>query len=124
MPNGEKLQGSLFFDEPRVARIVAPNLTRVLPTYSDAELARVLIHGVNRDGRSVLAMPSAMFYHLSDRDLGAIIAHLRSAPVVELMDDVARERFVHFRDDEIDDVYAFLRAMPLTAVAAGSGTTR
>jgi mono/diheme cytochrome c family protein len=220
--HGEKLQGSLFFDEPRVARIVAPNLTRILPAYSDAELARVLIHGVKPDGRSVVAMPSMMFYHLSDRDLGAIIAHLRSAPAVdhdpgqrevrilgrlglvtkqfipeaatidhsaprlgnlhdtshvahgeylarticsechgpalrgetrtpalaqalgysreefgkllrtgvprdgrdlELMDDVARSRFVHFRDDEIDDVYAFLRAMPLTAVAADSGTT-
>jgi mono/diheme cytochrome c family protein len=73
----------VFIDQPLLARLVAPNLTQVVAQYSDAELERVIRHGVRRNGRSTLGMPSSMFYHLSDQDLGAIIAFLRSAPVTE-----------------------------------------
>jgi cytochrome c553 len=81
--HGERLDGGVFIDQPLLARLVAPNLTRVVAQYSDAELERVIRHGVRRNGRSTLGMPSSMFYHLSDQDLGAIIAFLRSAPVTE-----------------------------------------
>lgn len=81
--HGARLDGAVFFDEPNVARLVAPNLTRIVPTYSDAELARLLVHGVRKDGSSVVVMPSSMFYHLSDADLGAIIAYLRAAPPID-----------------------------------------
>jgi cytochrome c553 len=81
--HGERLDGGVFIDQPLLARLVAPNLTRVVAQYTDAELERVIRHGVRRNGRSTLGMPSSMFYHLSDQDLGAIIAFLRSAPVTE-----------------------------------------
>ena len=81
--HGERLDGGVFIDQPLLARLVAPNLTQVVVQYSDAELERVIRHGVRRNGRSTLGMPSSMFYHLSDPDLGAIIAFLRSAPVTE-----------------------------------------
>ena len=81
--HGAGLDGGVAFDQPLLARIVAPNLTQVVAHYTDPELERVIRHGVRRDGRSTLGMPSSMFYYLSDQDLGAIIAFLRSAPVTE-----------------------------------------
>jgi mono/diheme cytochrome c family protein len=81
--HGQGVEGGLFYDEPKIARIVAPNLTDVVRDYSDAELERVIRRGVRRDGRSVFAMPSPMFAHLSDEDLGRIIAFLRSEPPVD-----------------------------------------
>lgn len=81
--HGEQLDGGVFIDQPFLARLVAPNLTQVVREYTDSELERLVRHGVRRNGRSTLGMPSSMFYHLSDRDLGAIIAFLRSAPVTE-----------------------------------------
>jgi len=81
--HGEGLQGTVFWDEPWVARLVAPNLTQVAASLSDAELERVIRHGVRKNGKSVWGMPSNMFHHLSDEDLGRIIAFLRSVPVSE-----------------------------------------
>jgi cytochrome c553 len=81
--HGERMDGGVVIDQPLLARIVAPNLTQVVAKSTDAELERVIRHGVRRDGRSTLGMPSSMFCNLSDKDLGAIIAFLRSAPVTE-----------------------------------------
>jgi mono/diheme cytochrome c family protein len=81
--HGAQLDGRVFFDEPGVARLVAPNLTQTITRYSDEELARVIRHGVTREGRSAWGMPAPMFYHLNDEDLGAVIAYLRSVPVTE-----------------------------------------
>jgi cytochrome c553 len=79
--HGKGVSGSEFWNEPWVARLVAPDLTRIAASQSDAELARVIRHGVRKDGRSTFGMPSPMFYHLTDTDLGRIIAFLRSLPV-------------------------------------------
>lgn len=78
--HGQFMQGKVLFDEPGVARIIAPNLTKVLREYSDPELLRLLRHGMKRDGTTTWVMPSAMFSHLSQEDLGDIIAYVRSAP--------------------------------------------
>jgi mono/diheme cytochrome c family protein len=74
------LKGSVFFDQPMLARLVAPNVVRAIKGYSDAELARLLRHGVRPNGRGVAVMPSSVFYHLDDADLGALIAYLRTLP--------------------------------------------
>jgi len=79
--HGRQAEGQLFIDEPMIARITAPNLTRVVRETSDADLERIIRHGVYPDGRSVLAMPSSMFYPVSDEELGATIAFLRSLPL-------------------------------------------
>ena len=81
--HGEGVDGQVFFDEPGLARLVAPNLTQVAAQLTDAELERVIRQGVRRDGRSTVGMPSSMFYQLSDADLGAILAFIRSVPVSE-----------------------------------------
>ena len=79
--HGARLEGAVMHDEPYLARIAAPNLTRIVPQYTDAELERLLRHGVKRDGTSAWVMPSAMFTHLSDEDVAAIIAYVRSQPL-------------------------------------------
>ena len=78
--HGEAAEGGLFVDDPMLGKITASDLTRVVHDLSDVELVRVIRHGVLPDGRSVAVMPSASFYDLTDEDLGAIIAFLRSLP--------------------------------------------
>lgn len=79
--HGEGMKGKVFFDEKNIARLVAPNVPKVIRGYTDAELARLLRHGIRPNGRGVAVMPSSMFYYLDDQDVGALIAHLRSLPV-------------------------------------------
>lgn len=65
-------------DDPQFGDMNAPNLTLLLPAYSDAELERVIRRGVPRDGREFWFMPSESYQFLSDADLAALIAHLRT----------------------------------------------
>lgn len=81
--HGDSLKGKVFFDEPMIARLIAPNVPGKLATLSDAELAGFLRSGVRKDGTSPFVMPPPGFYHISDHDLGALIAYLRSLPVGE-----------------------------------------
>jgi mono/diheme cytochrome c family protein len=76
--HGPQLSGLTMLDDPKVARIRSPNITVIVRQYSDAELARLLRKGVKRNGRGLWVMPASP--HLSDEDLGAIIAYLRTVP--------------------------------------------
>jgi mono/diheme cytochrome c family protein len=78
--HGKQANGMVLFDEPVIARLVAPNLTATVQKYSDAELAVAIRNGVRPGGRSMLVMPSEAFVALRDEDLGRIIAFLRSLP--------------------------------------------
>src|ERR1700753_3418307 len=40
--HGESLQGTVLFDKAGIARINAPNLTRIVKEYDDAQLERVI----------------------------------------------------------------------------------
>lgn len=77
-----RLEGQVFFDEPWLARVVAPNLTEAAQRYSPAELAAIIRFGVRPDGTSTTGMPSEMFRYLSNEDLARIIAFLRHAEPV------------------------------------------
>jgi len=81
--HAENLAGAVPLDIPGVARFVAPNLTTMLPGYSDAELVGLLRRGVKRDGSGAWLMPSQMFRHLHDEDLARIIAWVRTVPANE-----------------------------------------
>lgn len=78
--HGEAAEGGLFFDEPMMGTVKAPDLTRAARTLSAEELVGVIRYGVRPDGSSVFVMPSVEFYHLTDEDIGAIVAFLRSLP--------------------------------------------
>jgi mono/diheme cytochrome c family protein len=78
------LSGNVFFDGGLLlGRAVATNLSVVAASYSDEQLAATVRYGVRPGGRGMLGMPSAMYYHYTDEDLGAIIAYIRSMPPVE-----------------------------------------
>lgn len=85
--HGDDLAGRPLADDPWIGRIWAPNLTTgpggLPPGTSDADLARAIRDGVTRDGRSVRLMPSDHLRALSDADLSALIAWVRSAPPVD-----------------------------------------
>ncbi len=81
--HGKGAEGAVMFDEPMIARIVAPNLTASFRRYSDAQIATIIRTGVRPDRRSVLVMPAEEFTWLTDADLGRIMAFLKSLPPVE-----------------------------------------
>ena len=64
-----------------VARVAAPNVPSRIASLSDAEFAGFMRSGVRKNGTSPFIMPPPGFYHMSDADLGAIIAYLRTLPV-------------------------------------------
>jgi cytochrome c553 len=85
--HGQQMAGSVFVDDPLLGRLSASNLTAgqggVGALYDDAAFERAIRHGVGYDGRPLLIMPSHEYYPLSDADISAIIAYLRSAPPVD-----------------------------------------
>jgi mono/diheme cytochrome c family protein len=86
--HGANLQGTPFTADPAInLYLPAPNLTTgqggVATAYTDTDWARAIRHGIGQDGRVLGAMPSNFFANLSDDDLGALIAYLKSAPPVD-----------------------------------------
>jgi mono/diheme cytochrome c family protein len=80
--HGKAAEGAVMFDQPMIARIVAPNLTTAVRKFSDAQLAVMIRNGVRPDGRSMLVMPSETFVGLTDDDLARTIAFLKTLPEV------------------------------------------
>lgn len=73
------LQGKLFNDDdPALGKLYASNLTRVIPAMSDAQLETLLRDGRHPTRGDLWIMPSEVFQRLSDEDMGALIAHLRT----------------------------------------------
>jgi mono/diheme cytochrome c family protein len=81
--HGHVVGGRAWDEGTLVGHAMAPDIALVARSYSTAELARVIRHAVRPNGETVEIMPSPMFYHLSDADLGRIIAFLRSTPVTD-----------------------------------------
>jgi mono/diheme cytochrome c family protein len=52
-------------------------------TNTDTDWVRAIRHGVGHDGRGLAMMPVRTFYYLSDEDLGALIAYLKSLPPID-----------------------------------------
>ena len=79
--HGEDLRGQAYNSDRRRARHYAPNLTRIAPRYTDAELAQAIRQGVRPTTRQALwGMPSASFATLSDTELAQVMAFVRSQP--------------------------------------------
>lgn len=78
--HGKEGEGRVLFDDPLIARIVAPDLTTAVHRYSDAQLAVIVRNGIRPDGHSVMVMPAEAFVGMTDADLGRIIAFLKSLP--------------------------------------------
>jgi len=72
---------------PAIVTLVVPNLTSgaggIGVTNTDEDWVRAIRHGVGQDGRGLVLMPSRVFNYLSDDDLGALVAYLKSLPPVD-----------------------------------------
>jgi len=77
--HGDTLAGEEDFNEPGFGRLWTANLSRVVPSYDDAQLARVITGGARKD-RALWGMPSHLFTRLTPDDMAAVIAFLRSVP--------------------------------------------
>lgn len=81
------MEGNIYLDDPAIGRVTASNLTAGLGGvgggYTDEGWVRAIRHGVRADGTPLLFMPSTEFYFLSDEDLGAVIAYVKSAPAID-----------------------------------------
>jgi mono/diheme cytochrome c family protein len=82
--HGADLAGGKTVTFGPIGTITGPNITPAGHggAYSDGELARLILHGIKRDGRSVLFMPSTDINWLPDEDIQAVISYLRTVPPV------------------------------------------
>ena len=85
--HGDDFGGQVLVDDPALGRAVSANLTRgrggVGGDYAMADWDRAVRHGVARDGRGLVIMPSDEFAPMSDADLAALVAYLRQLPPVD-----------------------------------------
>ena len=79
--------GAVYMDAGAIGLAAGPNLTQgrggVGGRRSDNDLVRAIRHGVRQDSTSLILMPSEVYVHLTDEDLGAVIGYLRRLPPVD-----------------------------------------
>src|SRR5688500_16582354 len=76
--HGKDLTGQPWIEAPNFAILFTSNLTRAVPRYSAAQLAQTLRFGARPDGSPLWEMPSHIFTDLSDPDMNALTAWLRT----------------------------------------------
>lgn len=85
--HGKDYGGNKVIDDPAVGRLYGPNLTPgrggLTREFTDLDYVRAIRHGVTREGRPLVLMPAAEYTFLSDEDLGALIAYLKTLPAVD-----------------------------------------
>jgi cytochrome c5 len=83
--HGPDLGGGRTQEMGPLGKFTGPNISSgsLGAAYSDGELARLIQHGVKRDGRSVRFMPVQDFRWLPDDDVAAAVSYMRSLPAVD-----------------------------------------
>jgi mono/diheme cytochrome c family protein len=85
--HGNDLGGKVFVDDPMLGFLIARNLTKGkggLPQdFAVEDWVLALKHGLNRERTPLLFMPSHEFTHLSEQDMGALIAYCSQLPKVD-----------------------------------------
>lgn len=131
--HGEDGAGHVLADDPAIGTIVGTNLTTL--DASPADWSRAVRHGVRRDARSLVFMPSGDYALMSDEELARIVAYARSLPridhgyptlqigVVARVVDLAGG-FVLFPAAEIDHAAAVVAPTPGRTVAYGQSLSR
>jgi mono/diheme cytochrome c family protein len=84
--HGPGLSGKPFPTPSFLVGMAATNLTRgeggVGAAYTTEDWERAIRHGVAKDGRRLIIMPSEAYTHLDDADAAALIAYLQTLPAV------------------------------------------
>lgn len=85
--HGANGAGHTFIDDPNGLRVRGPNLTpganSAVQGYSSMDWVRIVRHGIKRDGRPALVMPSEDYNRFTDDDLASLVAYLRQLPPVD-----------------------------------------
>lgn len=106
--HGENLAGKRMMDAGIFMKLTAPNLTAgqggTASRYTDADWVRAIRYGVRPDGKPFIFMPSESYTALSDSDLGAMIAYLKTVPPADDKVEPARApgpiaRIIYFTSD-------------------------
>ena len=85
--HGPDLGGGRLTDGGPIGTMQGPNITQILPAYSDGELGRLIRHAVKKDQRSVRMMSMHEVNWMTDSDLVAVISYVRTVPRVERSND-------------------------------------
>lgn len=84
--HGADLSGGVELALGPLGTVIGTNITPAGLTgdraYTDGELARLIQHGVKRNGRGVRFMPSHEIGWLPGSDVAAVVAYVRSVPAV------------------------------------------
>lgn len=76
----EGLTGGPFVEDPKVARLHAPNIPVLAARATDQQLAQAIRQGIGYDGRALFIMPSEAYQFLTDEETAAVVAYIRSLP--------------------------------------------
>lgn len=79
--------GKTFIEDPAIGTLSGSNLTAgkggILSDRTDEELAIAIRHGVGKNGRALIFMPSTDFQGMTNEDVGKLISFLRSLPGID-----------------------------------------
>ncbi len=81
--HGKDLSGVLWTDHMLTGAFGPTNLTpgeNGISGYTDEDYIRAIRHGVGRDGKALIYMPSNFYSDLNQSDLGDIIAYMKTLP--------------------------------------------
>jgi cytochrome c553 len=85
--HGNDLAGQVMDDDPLLGRLVSTNLTAgkggIGADYTPEDWVRAIRHGVGRDGKSLIVMPSNELNFISDTDLGTVISLIKNTPPID-----------------------------------------
>ncbi len=88
--HGDDFGGKIIHEDGMIGRVSSRNITKGkggLPEdYSEADWVMALKHGVGRDNKPLLFMPSNEFSQMSEKDMAAIIAFMSTVPKVDRED--------------------------------------
>jgi cytochrome c553 len=86
--HGQDLSGvENWFDAPPIGKIDSANLTSgeggIGSDFTTEDFVRAIRHSINREGKPIFMTAVVSTAHLSDEDLAAIIAYLKTLPAVD-----------------------------------------
>lgn len=85
--HAEDLGGKIFIDDDMLGHVIARNLTKgqggLSKDHGVEDWVLALKHGIRKDGKPLLIMPSHEFTLLSEQDMAAIIAYSMRLPNVD-----------------------------------------
>jgi mono/diheme cytochrome c family protein len=69
------------YDWSAVSANITSHETLGIGAWTDDEIKRAIVYGISRDGRELLPFMGFSYYeHISDQDLDAIVAYVRTLP--------------------------------------------